>query len=313
MGNQSCCVATSKPSFRITATGVEASERTSAVAPKKKAAAANAKPQSAEPVTTNSLAADAEVLRCFTERISARFPGLQGASEAMGATGGACLDAVAFEKTLRANLKYADSAEIERIFKLLDVSSVGSISEFELAKLFTGPELLRGLERQLKGKMSTTFVAFNRFRPSSQGEISPNNFQDVLTELLGYKDVALITTLFSIIDVNGKGGISEQEFKNFWNRGYPSPPGFYQLHSSRDPKLSTSRTRGPSPSTGRRQSATSGESPAKRAESFPKLESSNSMGADASPKQCRSPKTANMGRRRSCPSVHVSQNPAAAV
>lgn len=312
MGNQSCCVATSQPGVRISATGVEASERTSAAVPKKKAAAANAKLQSAEPVTTNSLAFDAETLRCFTERISTRFPNLHGLSEAMGATGGARLDPVAFEKALRANLKYTDSAEIDRIFKLLDISNKGSISEFELAKLFTGPELLRGLERQLKGKISTTFVAFNRFRPSGQGEISPNNFRDVLTDLLGYKDVALMNTLFSIIDVDGKGGISEQEFNSFWNRGYPTPPGFYQMHSSRDSKTSSSRTRGPSPSTSKRESVTSGESPSKRAESAQKLGRSSSMGADASPKQCKSPKVANMGRRRSCPSVHVSQDPTVA-
>lgn len=185
------------------------------------------------------LAANAETLRSFTESLSSRFPDLRKASEKLGVSGGSCVDASAFEQSLRMNFGYSSSAAIARIFKLLVVHHTGVISEFEIAQLFTAPALLRSLERQLKGKISSPFVAFRRFRPTGEGSIDVTDFKDVLEQLLGYSDATLMETLFDGMDLDGDGYISFSEFVIFWNGGYPAPYGFYEPLSNREATQST--------------------------------------------------------------------------
>lgn len=241
MGNQSCAISSVESgSVRIKAKRVAAGSRSPGCS----------RTLRSDSSMTSLHAADAELLRRFTESLSTRFSDLSGASAMLGVSGGSCIGAGAFEQALRSNLGYSSSTTIMRILNLLDAHNTGVISEFEIAQLFTAPVLVRSLERQLKGKVSSPFVAFNHFRPTGDGFIGLTDFKDVLEQFLGYSDATLMETLFNTMDLDGDGNISFSEFVIFWNCGYPAPYGFYEPPSNREVVQSTVRSWPPSCSRG---------------------------------------------------------------
>jgi len=182
--------------------------------------------KSSDPNQASVLAEDAEAIRKFTERVSSVFPSLKEAASCLGVAGGERLDVSAFVEVLERKLHY-QSEDALRIYHLIDERKAGSVSEFEIAQLFTGPKLLRTLERQLKGKVATLFVAFSRIQGGGTGDVSRLQFRRFLVEALGYTSNALIDNLFAFIDADGDEAISFEEFRTFWNGGYGTPQGWF--------------------------------------------------------------------------------------
>lgn len=148
--------------------------------------------------------------------LKTKVNGPKEAFEKLGGGGDGMIDQSEFSTFLRDELGYDDDGLIDRLFALIDHDGTGQITQAKFKNIFSSHDMIKELTIVLKGKDKHGPSVFNRIGGGDDGKIDRGEFREFLRTELGYPNVEANDRLFDLLDADGNGFITKDEFMTVW-------------------------------------------------------------------------------------------------